>query len=115
MNALGGEGSARLVVHGHRRERRQGRGRVEEHDPEAARLGLDARTLADRHPALIAADLTRYGLSGPWSDRKAYDLLIQCEAGLVSLTGADEPGVRAGISIADIAAGIRWRKRKDDD
>ena len=72
----------------------------------AARLGLDARTLADRHPALIAADLTGYGLSGPWSDRKAYDLLIQCEAGLVSLTGADEPGVRAGISIADISGGM---------
>lgn len=72
----------------------------------AARLGLDARTVAGRHPRLIAADLTGYGRAGPWADRKAYDLLIQCETGLASLTGLDGPGNRVGVSIADIAAGM---------
>lgn len=72
----------------------------------AARLGLDARTLVREHPRLVAGDLTGYGQDGPWSDRKAYDLLIQCETGLASLTGLTEPGVRTGISIADIAGGM---------
>jgi len=72
----------------------------------AARLGLDARTLAARHPRLVAADLSGYGRSGPWADRKAYDLLIQCETGLASLTGLEDPGSRAGISIADISGGM---------
>jgi len=72
----------------------------------AARLGLDARTLVRDHPALVAADLSGYGQSGPYADRKAYDLLIQCETGLASLTGVDGPGTRTGVSIADIAGGM---------
>lgn len=72
----------------------------------AARLGLDARTLAARHPRLVAGDLTGYGRDGPWFDRKAYDLLIQCETGLASLTGVSGAGARAGISIADISGGM---------
>jgi formyl-CoA transferase len=72
----------------------------------AARLGLDGRTVSGRHPRLVAADLTGYGPDGPWSERKAYDLLIQCETGLVSLTGPDGAGARTGVSIADISGGM---------
>lgn len=70
------------------------------------RLGLDAETLRASHPALIHCSISGYGRGGPYTDRKAYDLLVQCEAGLVSVTGtADEPA-KVGISIADIAAGM---------
>ena len=72
----------------------------------ASRLGLDAASLSARCPRLIVCDVSGYGSSGPWSDRKAYDLLVQCEAGLVSLTGPPDAPSRAGISIADIAAGM---------
>jgi itaconate CoA-transferase len=70
------------------------------------RLGLGARDLLDRHPRLICCSVSGYGPEGPYASKKAYDLLIQCEAGLVSVTGtADEP-CKAGISVADIAAGM---------
>ena len=72
----------------------------------AARLGVDAATLAGRFPGLVACDISGYGAGGPYSDRKAYDLLIQCEAGLVSVTGTPDEQVKAGISVADIAAGM---------
>jgi formyl-CoA transferase len=72
----------------------------------AARLGLDAQTLAERHPDLIACTVSGWGTSGPWADRKAYDLLVQCQTGLVSLTGTAEESARVGVSIADIAAGM---------
>ncbi|WP_353940936.1 CaiB/BaiF CoA-transferase family protein [Streptomyces sp. HUAS MG91] len=72
----------------------------------AARLGLDAPTLAERHPSLIACTVSGWGTSGPWADRKAYDLLVQCQTGLVSLTGTREETARAGVSVADIAAGM---------
>ncbi|MEV6108745.1 CaiB/BaiF CoA-transferase family protein [Streptomyces sp. NPDC051940] len=72
----------------------------------ARRLGLGAAELAGRHPSLIVCDISGYGNEGPWSDRKAYDLLVQCEAGVVALTGTPEAPARAGISIADIAAGM---------
>ena len=72
----------------------------------AARIGLDAASLATRYPRLIVCDVSGYGNSGPWSDRKAYDLLVQCETGVVSLTGTPETPSRVGISIADIAAGM---------
>lgn len=72
----------------------------------AARMALDARTLAARHPRLIACDLSGYGSTGPQAQRKAYDLLIQYETGLVSLTGDEEHPAKAGISIADIAGGM---------
>ncbi|MET9992732.1 CaiB/BaiF CoA-transferase family protein [Streptomyces mutabilis] len=72
----------------------------------ADRLGLDAAFLAQRFPSLIACSITGYGSSGPWADRKAYDLLVQCQTGLVSLTGSEDAPARVGISIADIAAGM---------
>jgi itaconate CoA-transferase len=72
----------------------------------AARLGLDARTLVAQHPRLIACDLSGYGSGGPYEQRKAYDLLIQCETGLVSITGTQDAPAKAGISIADIAGGM---------
>jgi crotonobetainyl-CoA:carnitine CoA-transferase CaiB-like acyl-CoA transferase len=72
----------------------------------AARMGLDWATLADRHPRLVVCDISGYGGDGPYRDRKAYDLLIQSEAGYLSVTGtADEPS-KSGNSIADIAAGM---------
>ncbi|MFD7501387.1 CaiB/BaiF CoA transferase family protein [Streptomyces sp. NPDC059850] len=72
----------------------------------AARLGLGADALAERHPTLIPCAISGYGTSGPWADRKAYDLLVQCQTGLVSLTGTARETARVGVSIADIAAGV---------
>jgi formyl-CoA transferase len=72
----------------------------------AARLGLGTPALARRHPSLISCTVSGYGSSGPWADRKAYDLLVQCQTGLVSLTGTPEGTARVGVSIADIAAGM---------
>jgi itaconate CoA-transferase len=71
----------------------------------ADRLGLGWAVMSAEHPRLILCDISGYGPDGPYHDRKAYDLLIQAEAGFLSVTGtADEPA-KAGISIADIAAG----------
>ncbi len=72
----------------------------------AARLGLDAKTLLDRHPRLIVCDLSGYGDSGPYAHKKAYDLLIQSEAGVLSVTGTPETQAKVGISIVDISAGM---------
>ncbi len=72
----------------------------------AARLGLSEAVLRPVHPGLILCDISGYGGNGPYRDRKAYDLLIQSEAGFLSVTGTPEQGVKAGISIADIAAGM---------
>ncbi|MEU0300493.1 CaiB/BaiF CoA-transferase family protein [Streptomyces sp. NPDC006175] len=72
----------------------------------AARMGLDADALAKRFPSLIPCSVTGYGSSGPWADRKAYDLLVQCQTGLVSLTGSAQEAARVGVSVADIAAGM---------
>lgn len=72
----------------------------------AQRLGLGAPVLQERHPALVQCVISGYGSSGPYAGRKAYDLLIQAETGLVSVTGtADEPA-KVGIAVADIAAGM---------
>ncbi len=72
----------------------------------AARLGLGYAKLTARKPSIIVCDISGYGADGPYRDKKAYDLLIQSEAGFVSVTGtADEP-CKAGTSIADIAAGM---------
>ena len=72
----------------------------------AARLSLGTETLRQAYPALVVCNISGYGASGPYRDRKAYDLLIQSEAGLLSVTGtADEP-CKVGISVADIAAGM---------
>ncbi|MET8858614.1 MULTISPECIES: CaiB/BaiF CoA-transferase family protein [unclassified Streptomyces] len=72
----------------------------------AARLGLDAATLCAEHPRLIAVDISGYGPSGPYAGKRAYDMLVQCEAGLVSVTGTPEQPVKAGIPAADIAAAM---------
>lgn len=72
----------------------------------ASRMGLDARSLQERYPALIPCDVSGYGNTGPWSDRKAYDMLVQGESGLMSLTGPDATPSKVGISIADISAGM---------
>jgi itaconate CoA-transferase len=72
----------------------------------AARIGLGFDRLSTMKPEIIVCDISGYGADGPYRDKKAYDLLIQSEAGFVSVTGtADEPS-KAGPSIADIAAGM---------
>jgi crotonobetainyl-CoA:carnitine CoA-transferase CaiB-like acyl-CoA transferase len=72
----------------------------------AGRLGLDYATLSPRFPRLIVVDISGYGDSGPFRDKKAYDLLVQAESGLVSVTGSADAPARCGVSIADIAAGM---------
>jgi len=72
----------------------------------SARLGTDPAMLRARHPALVVCTISGYGSSGPFADRKAYDLLVQAEAGLVSLTGSPDEPAKAGIAVADIAAGM---------
>ena len=72
----------------------------------ATRLGLDPATLTERYPRLVACSVTGYGGDGPWAGRKAYDLLVQGETGLLSVTGTPEHLVKVGISVADIAAGM---------
>ena len=70
------------------------------------RLGFGAERLVADYPQLINCAISGYGASGPYRDKKAYDLLIQAEAGFLSLTGTAETPSRAGVSVADIAAGM---------
>src|SRR5438309_10780742 len=70
------------------------------------RLGLGVDVLRQRYPRLIVCGISGYGSTGPYRDKKAYDLLLQCETGLVATTGTPETPSKAGISIADIAAGM---------
>ncbi|WP_128434960.1 CaiB/BaiF CoA transferase family protein [Streptomyces cyaneus] len=72
----------------------------------ADRLGLGVEALGERWPRLIPCTISGYGTSGPWAERKSYDLLVQCQTGLVSLTGTPDETARVGISVADIAAGM---------
>ena len=72
----------------------------------AGRLGLDAVTLLAKHPRLIVCDVSGYGDSGPYAHKKAYDLLVQSEAGVLSVTGTPETQTKVGISIVDISAGM---------
>ena len=76
----------------------------------AARLGLSYEELQPLHPRLIVCDISGYGddpeALGPYRDKKAYDLLIQSEAGFLSITGSPDQPAKAGCSIADIAAGM---------
>jgi itaconate CoA-transferase len=72
----------------------------------ADRLGLSPGDVRARHPRLITCAISGYGSSGPYAQKKAYDMLIQAEAGLVSITGTGEAPSRVGISVADIAAGM---------
>ena len=70
------------------------------------RLGLGSAELRGRHPRLIWCGISGYGPSGPYASKKAYDLLVQCEAGLLSVTGTSQEPAKAGIPVADIAAGM---------
>ena len=70
------------------------------------RLGLGSDDLRKKHPRLIWCGISGYGPAGPYASKKAYDLLVQCEAGLLSVTGTPETPAKAGIPAADIAAGM---------
>ncbi|KAL3294864.1 CoA-transferase family III [Colletotrichum asianum] len=70
------------------------------------RLGLGYSALKESHPSLIVCDISGYGSDGPYRDKKAYDLLVQSEAGFLSVTGNGPDPAKAGISIADISAGM---------
>ncbi len=70
------------------------------------RLGLDAATLRARRPELIHCSISGYGAEGPYADKKAYDLLVQCESGLLSTTGTPQEPAKVGISVVDIATGM---------
>ncbi|WP_291868981.1 CaiB/BaiF CoA-transferase family protein [Bradyrhizobium sp.] len=72
----------------------------------AKRLGLDAATLVARFPRLIACDISGYGSGGPYGAKKAYDLLVQCEAGFLSINGTEEQPAKCGIAVADTATGM---------
>jgi itaconate CoA-transferase len=71
----------------------------------ADRLGLSPSLLRADRPRLICCSISGYGPDGPYRAKKAYDLLVQCEAGLVAATGTPDSPARPGISVADIAAG----------
>ena len=70
------------------------------------RLGLSYEALSEANPKLIVCDISGYGSNGPYRNKKAYDLLIQSEAGFLSITGTKDQPAKAGNSIADIAAGM---------
>jgi itaconate CoA-transferase len=72
----------------------------------AKRLGLDAAALVKRFPRLIACDISGYGSGGPYSQKKAYDLLVQCEAGFLSVNGTQEQPAKCGIAVVDTATGM---------
>jgi itaconate CoA-transferase len=70
------------------------------------RLGFDYDELAARHPRLIWCGISGYGPDGPYRDRKAYDMLVQAEAGIISMTGTTDAPAKVGVSIADIGGGL---------
>jgi itaconate CoA-transferase len=72
----------------------------------AERMGFSYEQLKEHYPKLIVCDISGYGSSGPYRDKKAYDLLIQAESGLLSVTGSDDEPAKAGCSIVDISAGM---------
>jgi itaconate CoA-transferase len=72
----------------------------------AERLGCGYEALKERYPRLIVCDISGYGADGPFRDRKAYDLLVQGEAGVLSVTGTPEAPAKAGVPVADLAAGM---------
>lgn len=72
----------------------------------AERLGTDATSLGATHPRLVVCTISGYGSYGPFADRRAYDLLVQCETGLVSITGSPGEPAKVPISVADIAGGM---------
>ncbi|MEV1116865.1 CaiB/BaiF CoA-transferase family protein [Actinosynnema sp. NPDC049800] len=73
----------------------------------ARRLEVDSSSLRQVKPDLVIGELSGYGESGPYASRKAFDALVQSETGLIDLTGQDDVTARAGISVADIAAGVQ--------
>ncbi len=72
----------------------------------AARLGLGAKELLEKHPRLIAVDIVGYGQDTPYRDMRAYDMLVQAESGICAVTGSPESPSKVGVSIADTAAGM---------
>ena len=72
----------------------------------AARLGLSAQALRPQHPGLIVCDISGYGANGPYARKKAYDIMIQAESGLLSVTGTEDQPSRTGFSAADVSAGM---------
>jgi len=70
------------------------------------RLGYGQEMLRNRHPGLIVCSISGYGETGPYADRKAYDMLIQAESGLASVTGGPEAPARIGVSVVDVATGM---------
>lgn len=70
------------------------------------RLGFGYEAVQERNPGIVYASVSGYGATGPYQDKKAYDLLATCEAGLMSITGTGDEPARVGISVADIAAGM---------
>ena len=72
----------------------------------AGRLGFGAEDLRAEHPHLVYCSVSGYGEGGPYTQKKAYDLLVQCEVGLVSITGTPETPSKVGLPAADIAAGM---------
>ena len=72
----------------------------------AERLGLGAAELRAKHPQLVWCGISGYGPAGPYAEKKAYDLLVQCETGLLSVTGTPQDPAKAGIPVADIASGM---------
>jgi itaconate CoA-transferase len=72
----------------------------------AERMGLSAAALRAGHPELIVCDVSGYAPDGPFAHQRAYDLLIQCETGLLSVTGSADAPAKVGISVADIAGGM---------
>ena len=72
----------------------------------AGRLGLGNEALRRRYPRLVVCNLSGYGTSGPYAEKKAYDLIIQSEVGMLSVTGTEATPCKVGVSIADISAGM---------
>jgi len=72
----------------------------------AGRAGFGSQDLRARYPRLITCDISGYGEDGPWAEMKAYDFLIQCEAGLAAITGSPAEPARVGVSVADIGCGM---------
>ena len=71
-----------------------------------AKLGFPVEELRKRHPRLVCCSISGYGEEGPYRERKAYDMLIQAESGLASVTGGPEAPARVGVSVVDIATGM---------
>ncbi|MGD9537987.1 MAG: CaiB/BaiF CoA transferase family protein [Alphaproteobacteria bacterium] len=72
----------------------------------AARAGFGSAALRAKHPRLVTCDISGYGEDGPYAEMKAYDFLVQCEAGLAAITGTERERARVGISICDLGAGL---------